>query len=131
MKEEEKIFFENLIKKYSKKKLSHKFRYSLLEDAFSLDDILSGIEVLLSGQITMSEITEKFQYEFAKYVGVKYALMVNSGSSANLLAAFALVNPKKKKFFKKKRRMFSACFMLVNIIVANYSIWIKTKICRC
>ena len=101
MKKEEKIFFENLIKKYSKKKLSHKFRYSLLEDAFSLDDILSGIEVLLSGQITMSEITEKFQYEFAKYVGVKYALMVNSGSSANLLAAFALVNPRKKNFLKK------------------------------
>ena len=131
MKKKEKVFFENLIKKYSKKKLSYKFRYPLLEDAFSLDDILSGIEVLLSGQITMSEITEKFQYEFAKYVGVKYALMVNSGSSANLLAAFALVNPRKKNFLKKKRRMFSACFMLVNIIVANYSIWIKTKICRC
>ena len=49
----------------------------------------------------MAEITEKFQYEFAKYVGVKYALMVNSGSSANLLAAFALVNPRKKKFLKK------------------------------
>ena len=50
----------------------------------------------------MSEITEKFQCEFAKYVGAKYALMVNSGSSANLLAAFALVNTKKEKFFKKK-----------------------------
>ena len=103
MKKKDKIFLENLIKKYSKKKLSYKFRYSLLENAFSLDDILSGIEVLLSGQITMSEITEKFQYEFAKYVGVKYALMVNSGSSANLLAAFALVNPRKKKFYKKKQ----------------------------
>ena len=101
MKKKEKIFFENLIKKYSKKKLSYKFRYSLLENAFSLDDILSGIEVLLSGQITMSEITEKFQYEFAKYVGAKYALMVNSGSSANLLAAFALVNPRKKNFLKR------------------------------
>ena len=101
MKKKEKVFFENLIKKYSKKKLLYKFRYPLLEDAFSLDDILSGIEVLLSGQITMSEITEKFQYEFAKYVGAKYALMVNSGSSANLLAAFALVNPRKKNFLKK------------------------------
>ena len=49
----------------------------------------------------MSEITEKFQYEFAKFVGSKYALMVNSGSSANLIAAFALVNPMKKNFLKK------------------------------
>ena len=34
--------------------------------------------------------------KFAKYVGSKYALMVNSGSSANLLAFFALINPKNK-----------------------------------
>ena len=102
-----------------------------MENAFSLDDILSGIKVLLSGQITMSEITEKFQYEFAKYVGAKYALMVNSGSSANLIATFALVNPRKKNFLKKKQRMFNTRFMLVNIIMANYSGWIKTKIYRC
>ena len=37
MKKKEKIFLENLIKKYSKKKLSHKPSYSLLENAFSLD----------------------------------------------------------------------------------------------
>ena len=69
MKKKEKIFLENLIKKYSDKKLSYKPSYLLLEEAFSLNDILSGIKVLLSNQITMSEITEKFQYEFAKYVG--------------------------------------------------------------
>ena len=41
----------------------------------------------------MSEITKKFEKEFAKFIGSKYALMVNSGSSANLLATFALINP--------------------------------------
>ena len=96
MKKKEKIFLENLIKKYSEKKLSHKSSYLLLEEAFSLSDILSGIKVLLSNQITMPDITEKFQYEFAKYVGAKYALMVNSSSSANLLVAFVLINPRKK-----------------------------------
>merc|ERR1712159_91525 len=44
----------------------------------------------------MSEMTKKFEYEFAKYMGVKHALMVNSGSSANLLSTFALINPLKK-----------------------------------
>ena len=44
----------------------------------------------------MSQITEKFERNFAKYVGSKYAVMVNSGSSANLLSAFALSNPKKE-----------------------------------
>ena len=117
MKKKEKIFLENLIKKYSEKKLSHKSSYLLLEEAFSLNDILSGIKVLLSNQITMSEITEKFEYEFAKYVGAKYALMVNSGSSANLLAAFALVNPRKKNFIKKN----SEC--LIPVLCWSTSLW--------
>ena len=34
-------------------------------------------------------------------MGARYALMVNSGSSANLLATFALVNPLKKNRLKK------------------------------
>ena len=82
----------------SKKKKS--FQYSLLDDALSNEDILKGIEVLLKKKITMGRITERFEYEFAKYLDVKHALMVNSGSSANLLAAFALVNPKRKNFLK-------------------------------
>jgi len=117
MNKKEKIFLDNLIKKYSKKKLSYKPNYSLLENAFSIDDILSGIKVLLSGQITMSEITEKFQYEFARYVGAKYALMVNSGSSANLITAFALVNPRKKNFLRKN----SEC--LIPALCWSTSLW--------
>ncbi len=103
MNSKDKKFLENLIKKYSKKELSKNILYPLIDDAFSKIDILKGIEVMLTGKITMLEITQQFEYEFAKYIGRKYALMVNSGSSANLLAAFALVNPRKKKFFEKKR----------------------------
>ena len=44
----------------------------------------------------MAQITKNFEKKFAKYVGSNYALMVNSGSSANLLAFFALINPKNK-----------------------------------
>ena len=75
-----------------------KFSYPLLDDAFSFEDIYAGIEVLMSKKITMGDITKEFEVEFAKYLNVKYALMVNSGSSANLLASFALTNPKKKIF---------------------------------
>ena len=71
-------------------------KYPLLENAFSDSDILKGINVLLSRRITMSKITKKFEIEFGKFIGSKYCLMVNSGSSANLLAFFALINPKKK-----------------------------------
>ena len=48
----------------------------------------------------MSDITARFENEFANFLGVKYALMVNSGSSANLLAAFASGNPLRKNHYK-------------------------------
>ncbi len=90
-------YLESLIKKFNSLKPLKTNKYPLLEKGFNTEDILRGIEVLLSKKLTMSEITKKFEYSFSKYIGSKYALMVNSGSSANLLASFALVNPKKKK----------------------------------
>lgn len=90
----------NTLKKNIKSYKCNK-NYNLLDDAFSVDDIFVAIEVLLSKKITMGEITYKFESEFSKYLGTKYALMTNSGSSANLLAAFALTNPKKKNLLKR------------------------------
>jgi CDP-6-deoxy-D-xylo-4-hexulose-3-dehydrase len=97
----DKKLLENLINKYSKKNLSYNTTYPLTDNNLLRTDIYKGIEVLLSGQLTISEITKEFEYEFAQYIGAKYALMVNSGSSANLLAAFALVSPRKKNFLRK------------------------------
>ncbi len=77
-----------------------KLSYPLHENAFSSKDIEKGIEVLLSKNITMGKVTNKFEKYFAKKLGVKYAVMVNSGSSANLLATFASKNPLRKKRFK-------------------------------
>ena len=94
-------YLEKLIKIFDAKKKIRKTSYPLLEKGFESNDILKGIEVLLSRNITMSSITKKFENEFAKFIGSKYALMVNSGSSANLLSSFALINPKKKNHLKK------------------------------
>ena len=74
--------------------------YPLLDDAFSSEDLIKGINVILTGQLTMSKITLKFEQEFAKKLKAKYAVMVNSGSSANLLATFASCNPLRKNKFK-------------------------------
>ena len=94
------IILEKLIKKYSNKQDNKIIKYPLLDEGFSNRDIIEGIQVLISKKITMSDLTKKFESEFANYVGAKYALMVNSGSSANLLAAFALINPNKKNNLK-------------------------------
>ena len=89
-------FLEQLINKFSSHEDEKINQYPLLEKGFTKEDIIKGMEVLLSRKLTMSDITRKFEKAFSKFVGSKYALMVNSGSSANLLAAFALINPKKK-----------------------------------
>jgi len=86
-----------LIKFINSKQKTNSLKHPLLDDAFSDEDILKAIDVILSKKITMSTVTKEFEYEFGKYIGSKYVLMTNSGSSANLLAAFSLINPKKKK----------------------------------
>ena len=78
-----------------------KYKYLLLEKGLSRADLQKGINVLKTGFITMSKQTEMFEKEFAKKVESKYALMVNSGSSANLLATFASCNPLRKNKFKR------------------------------
>ena len=76
-------------------------KYSLLEMGFNNQDLKKGIDVLKTGFITMNKETEKFEKIFAQKLNVKYALMVNSGSSANLLAAFAACNPLRENRFKR------------------------------
>ena len=95
-----------LLKKYNTSK--DKIFYSLVGEPFVKEDIIAGIETLLSGRITMSKITKKFEQRFAKYVGSKHALMVNSGSSANLLAIFATVNQKTNRLFQNDECLIPA-----------------------
>ena len=90
-------------KKNSLQTLIHnkKYYYPLLKDGFSKEDIQAGINVLKSRQLTMNKQTNLFEKIFAKKLGMKYSLMVNSGSSANLLATFASCNPLRKNNFKR------------------------------
>ena len=50
--------------------------------------------VIASGRFTMGSAVKEFEQRFAEFFGTKYSVMVNSGSSANLLAvAAAVINP--------------------------------------
>ena len=53
--------------------------------------------VIASGMFTMGPKVQQFEKDFAAYVGSKYAVMVNSGSSANLLMVAALFYTKENK----------------------------------
>ena len=52
------------------------------------------VESSLDFWLTTGHFAEQFEREFAKFVGVREAVLVNSGSSANLLAVTALTSPK-------------------------------------
>jgi len=58
------------------------------------EDISSIVDAALDGWITSGRFTDSFQRELANYIGVRDALFVNSGSSANLVALSALTSPK-------------------------------------
>jgi len=58
------------------------------------EDLLCGIDALLDGWLTTGRYADIFEKELAKYVGSRYSLLVNSGSSANLVAFYSLTSPK-------------------------------------
>jgi CDP-6-deoxy-D-xylo-4-hexulose-3-dehydrase len=59
--------------------------YALAADTFGDEEIAAAKAVLDSGRLTMGERVRGFEAEFAQWTGARHALMVNSGSSANLL----------------------------------------------
>ena len=58
------------------------------------DDFVSLVESSLDGWLTAGRFHDEFERLLARYVGVRNALFVNSGSSANLVALSALTSPK-------------------------------------
>lgn len=60
---------------------------------FDGDDVASLIDASLDFWLTTGRFAAKFEAEFAKFMGVPFVLLTNSGSSANLLAVSALTSP--------------------------------------
>ena len=57
-------------------------------------DLVHLVDASLDGWLTAGRFTEQFERALARYVGVRGAVFVNSGSSANLVALSALTSPK-------------------------------------
>jgi CDP-6-deoxy-D-xylo-4-hexulose-3-dehydrase len=72
---------------------SQKPKYPLASNNFSEEEIEAATSVMRSGRYTMGEKTRAFETAFADWVGAKHAVMVNSGSSANLLLTEAILRP--------------------------------------
>lgn len=60
---------------------------------YDSDEMVNLVDSALEFWLTSGRYTEEFERELAEYLGVKFCSLVNSGSSANLLAFMALTSP--------------------------------------
>lgn len=57
------------------------------------DEMVNLVDSALEFWLTSGRYTEQFEKDFAEYLQIRFCLLVNSGSSANLLAFMALTSP--------------------------------------
>jgi CDP-6-deoxy-D-xylo-4-hexulose-3-dehydrase len=57
-------------------------------------EMISLVDSALDFWLTTGRFAKQFEEKFTKFLGVKYCILTNSGSSANLLAISALTSPK-------------------------------------
>jgi len=68
-------------------------RISYASRVYDADEMCNLVDSSLEFWLTSGRYTEEFEKGFSEYLGVKYCSLVNSGSSANLLAFMALTSP--------------------------------------
>ena len=87
------------------------FKYPLATSTWDSDEISAMQSVIESGNFTMGKHVSKYEKSFAEYIGSKYAVMSNSGSSANLLMVAALFYLKDNPL-PARRRSYCACSLM-------------------
>lgn len=68
-------------------------RISYAKRVYDSEEMVNLVDSALEFWLTSGRYTDQFEADFAKYLNVKYCALVNSGSSANLLAFMALTSP--------------------------------------
>jgi dTDP-4-amino-4,6-dideoxygalactose transaminase len=75
-------------------------KYSLAESSWDSEELEAIQRVINSKRFSMGPEVKQFEQDFAKFFGSKYAVMVNSGSSANLLAIASLFYTRENRLKK-------------------------------
>ena len=68
-------------------------RISYASRVYDKEEMCNLVDSSLEFWLTSGRYTKEFEENFAKYLGVKFCSLVNSGSSANLIAFYALTSP--------------------------------------
>ena len=86
----------NMIHK-EKKFIPGKTRIPHAGRVYDAEDMKALLDSCLDFWLTEGRFAKQFREEFAKFLGIKYCVLTNSGSSANLLAISALTSPELKE----------------------------------
>ena len=78
------------------------FKFPLATATWGQEEQEAMQRVIASGMFTMGANVHAFEQDFAQYVGSKHCVMVNSGSSANLLMVAALFYTKNPQLKLKR-----------------------------
>lgn len=73
------------------------FKFPLATASWGQEELDAMQRVITSGMYTMGAHVQTFERDFAQYIGSQHCVMVNSGSSANLLMVAALFYTKNSK----------------------------------
>ena len=103
-----KIFY---IRQKQKKFNSGEIKIRYAGRVYDHREIINLVDASLDFWLTAGRYAKKFENEFAAFFGIKHCLLVNSGSSANLLAVSALTSPllKKRRLFPGDEVITTAC----------------------
>lgn len=78
---------------HNKKQYTRGDRIPYASRVYDHDEMVNLVDSSLEFWLTAGRYTDEFEKEFAKYLGIRYCSLVNSGSSANLLAFMTLTSP--------------------------------------
>ena len=94
------------------------FSHPLMHNNFTKSDMLASIKLFKqkSKILTQSKYVKKFEKEWSKWLGIKYSVFVNSGSSANLLTMSVL-----KMLYRKREIILPALTWVsdINSVIQN------------
>ena len=90
------------LKNENKKFIPGQTKIKLAVPSYGAEEVIDALDSLLSSWVTMGNKVKTFENEFSKYVDCKNGIMVNSGSSANLIALSVLTNPAMKEPIEKE-----------------------------
>ena len=116
------IEFYKLTKK-KKKFIPGKDKINYAGRVYDEKEMINLVDASLDFWLTAGRFARQFEEELAKFLGIKYCLLTNSGSSANLLAISALTSPllKEKQLVPGDEVITTACGFptTVNPIIQN------------